>query len=224
MSWVSLWSRVVRRARQRTAMISVSCLELFWCTELISSIEPKRLFASTTKQSGSTPAPSRLNRTPGPRRQVQTFSTLRTPAPAPSNSFASPTNHLSELQLSTTRQTLGVGTRGTRPSPGPTPLPSGKARRTSKSAQSSPGPTPLPSATRTRRRSRQSLTPAQPEFQTPAPRWEEEPSLGSITGGVDGLELGALNEVEELDEEMDNELEYMPPPAQGELTRYATWH
>jgi hypothetical protein len=79
-------------------------------------------------------------------------------------------------------------------------------------------PTPLPSASRTRRRSRQSLTPhkADPiEFKTPArsAKWEEEVSLGSI-------EIGAeLEEVVEVDEgDGDDEVEYMPPPMPGTRT------
>ena len=189
--------------------------------------EPKRLFASTSKPSGSikpsistsnlgaTPAASR-HRTPGPRHAVQTFSTLRTPAPGPT-SFHSPTGRQDNLHSSTLQPTPAPGqSHRKHASPGPTPLPARGIKRSSKSGQPSPGPTPLPSATRTRRRSRQSFTPTQ-EFQTPAPRWEEEHSLGSITEGVEGLELVTLNELEELDEgHSEDELEYMPPPMKGE--------
>ena len=80
-------------------------------------------------------------------------------------------------------------------------------------------PTPLPSAARTRRRSRQSLTPigqsqGGDQFKTPAPsgKWEEEISLGSIHAGLDQLALGEVAEVEEEDAEP----EYMPPPMPGE--------
>lgn len=76
-------------------------------------------------------------------------------------------------------------------------------------------PTPLPSASRTRRRSRQSLTPLRQapgpaEFKTPAPsgKWDEDISLGSIE-----VELAEVVEVDEGD--ADEEVEYMPPPAPG---------
>ncbi|ORX36475.1 hypothetical protein BD324DRAFT_681959 [Kockovaella imperatae] len=182
-------------------------------------IEPKRLFASTTKQALTNAAPtqSKSHKTPGPRRQVQTFASLRTPAPSAAQipNFVSPTHHLSNLQLSTTRTKLNAPkSHSSKQSPGPTPLPSSKSRQSIKPGQPSPGPTPLPSAARTRRRSRQSLTPSQPEFQTPNPRWEEEHSLGSITEGPEAVDLGGINEVEELDEEMDDEPEYMPPSVQ----------
>jgi hypothetical protein len=55
---------------------------------------------------------------------------------------------------------------------------------------------------------------AQPS--TPAPKqWEEGESLESITEGLN--ELAMVGEVEELDDEGDGEVEYMPPRAEREL-------
>lgn len=54
------------------------------------------------------------------------------------------------------------------------------------------------------------------EYNTPQPKWDEEVSLGSITEGLEGLDIGTgLDELVEVDEG-DDELEYMPPPMKGE--------
>ena len=93
--------------------------------------------------------------------------------------------------------------------------------------------TPLPSASRPRHRSRSSLqssasnssltisgsrqsliTPTRPnDLRTP---WEEGDSLGSIAEGVQGLELEGVEEETE-DFGSDNEVEYMPPRAEGTI-------
>jgi hypothetical protein len=68
--------------------------------------------------------------------------------------------------------------------------------------------TPLPSASKPRR-SRQSFT---PQFTTPARNWEEGESLESITEAVHDMGLAGVEE-----EEVDWEVEYMPPRSEREL-------